>query len=418
MVMTPLMATGSAPLAAPSGSLNVFAVSEPLGGDEVRKQSFCLLCGGAGIAGAVALLCADVVDEDRQLVAALAATSVLVAIWLSAARRPLAGWVYQVLLVHGTVALGVMNVASHLGPEPFIALFLWQMFLASSFLRARETFLQLALIAAVLAAVLAKTHEGPNITIIWFSNVIALLAAAVVIHLLRVRLSLRLHKLEADATSDSLTALSNRRAFDLALPAEITAAMATGRDLSLVIADVDHFKLVNDRLGHAGGDAVLQRLASLLSGRRRGCDALFRIGGEEFALLLPGTDESGAIMLAELLRRTIESDPELRTAGVTMSFGAAMLAPAWEGPIELFRAADRALYVAKERGRNRTVSRAQAEGREDLPDDRRRPAAQPEPLSRGPLAVPQLLQSSRETRATPHVRRATGPQPHRRAPGH
>jgi diguanylate cyclase (GGDEF)-like protein len=123
--------------------------------------------------------------------------------------------------------------------------------------------------------------------------------------------------------------------------------------LSLILLDVDHFKSFNDTFGHPAGDDVLRQIASAMSGCCRTTDVPARIGGEEFAVLLPGTGTEGAEVLAERIRQAIEAGPwPLRP--VTASFGIATLGPT--GPQSLIEAADRALYQAKHTGRNRIVS--------------------------------------------------------------
>jgi diguanylate cyclase (GGDEF)-like protein len=158
---------------------------------------------------------------------------------------------------------------------------------------------------------------------------------------------------ERRATSDQLTGLPNRRAADEALRRMAAHSTRTSSPMAAVLLDLDHFKQVNDIHGHDAGDEVLATVGLLLAQSLRTSDFAARYGGEEFLMLLPDTDGDGAMTLAEKLRATIEQADFSRMAAVTGSFGVAIL-PDDAGEIEhLIREADRALYRAKARGRNR-----------------------------------------------------------------
>jgi len=146
----------------------------------------------------------------------------------------------------------------------------------------------------------------------------------------------------------TLTGLPNRRAFSLALTREISRAERYGTPFSLVLMDLDHFKKINDTLGHDHGDELLRRVARLLVDQVRREDVVARWGGEEFALLLPSTHLEDAKRLAERLRQVLEA----QHWGVTASFGVAEYVLGEEEE-NLFRRADQALYRAKNAGRNR-----------------------------------------------------------------
>jgi diguanylate cyclase (GGDEF)-like protein len=122
-----------------------------------------------------------------------------------------------------------------------------------------------------------------------------------------------------------------------------------------VVGDIDHFKDVNDRHGHAGGDETLRRLAEALKASKRRIDVVARIGGEEFAFLMPDSSQQGAYIAAERLRRDVEHAFVDQPGGVTISFGVASFGRHGQTPEALMHSADQALYSAKELGRNRTV---------------------------------------------------------------
>lgn len=156
------------------------------------------------------------------------------------------------------------------------------------------------------------------------------------------------------ATTDSLTGLRNRRAFDHSLALELAIVERHRSPLSLLMLDVDHFKRINDRLGHEAGDQVLQMIGQILSAGARVIDIVARVGGEEFAVLLPNTGAQGALEVAERMRLAVAQAPAGAHGGVTISIGAVTLHDG-ETACSLYARADAALYAAKEAGRNRVA---------------------------------------------------------------
>ena len=165
-------------------------------------------------------------------------------------------------------------------------------------------------------------------------------------------------QLRALSTTDALTGLPNRRAFDERLQAEIARANRHGAPLALVMIDLDHFKALNDRFGHQVGDAVLSTVGAVLGSERRLGDLAARYGGEEFVAILPHADEDAAQAWAERVRARIAGtavDVDGQLARVTASFGVAAARPEDEDKASLVAAADQALYQAKARGRDRVA---------------------------------------------------------------
>jgi diguanylate cyclase len=163
------------------------------------------------------------------------------------------------------------------------------------------------------------------------------------------------------ARTDALTGLPNRRSFEEALAEEAARSQSEGEPLAVLILDVDHFKRVNDTYGHPTGDRVLRGVAMATRSALRPTDRPGRLGGEEFAILLPGTAADAARGVAERLRESVAaqtfavSEDEPSTLSVTASFGVAERRPGETGDAMLARA-DAALYEAKRTGRNRVVS--------------------------------------------------------------
>ncbi len=168
----------------------------------------------------------------------------------------------------------------------------------------------------------------------------------------------RLHGIvQQQAVTDELTGLANRRSFRERLEAEMQRAERFDNPLALVVADLDDFKRINDRFGHQAGDEVLSAFALVLRTRIRGVDLAARLGGEEFAVLLPETDAEGAEALAESLRAAFAGlaiPVGSEEVSVTASFGVAAF-PHTRGADELMTAADSALYRAKRQGKDRVV---------------------------------------------------------------
>lgn len=175
-------------------------------------------------------------------------------------------------------------------------------------------------------------------------------------------LALALAAMQRLASEDGLTGLMNRRALVDALQREVERCRRLGSALSVVMIDLDHFKDVNDRFGHAMGDAVLRGVAGTLRAGIRAVDIAGRYGGEELCLVLPDTSAEGAVTVAETLRAAIAAQPYEeggQSVSVTASFGVAAFDKARHASAEqLLKSADGALYGAKTSGRNKVVRAA------------------------------------------------------------
>ncbi|ARQ91331.1 GGDEF domain-containing protein [Stenotrophomonas maltophilia] len=189
--------------------------------------------------------------------------------------------------------------------------------------------------------------------------VVATLGFGVRSILLQVDLMERQASLDQLARQDGLTGVANRREFDALLQAEWNRARRSGSELGLLLLDIDHFKVFNDRHGHPAGDRCLQAVATVLkiSAGRAG-DSVARYGGEEFAVIVPGSPLSGVLALAERLREAVAALP-LPEGSVSVSIGVAYLhPPALASADQLLADADAGLYAAKRAGRNQVILHA------------------------------------------------------------
>jgi diguanylate cyclase (GGDEF)-like protein len=174
---------------------------------------------------------------------------------------------------------------------------------------------------------------------------------------LQERLTAARQELYEQATHDGLTGLWNRRTIVETLRYEVARSQRATTPLALIMADIDHFKRVNDVYGHLTGDRALTETARSITSALRPYDSAGRYGGEEFLIVAPGCDRAASVALAERLRRTVAGSPIAEGAGtikLSCSFGVAW----YDGSLpllsdHLLRSADRALYAAKRKGRNR-----------------------------------------------------------------
>ncbi|HEY6255602.1 MAG TPA: GGDEF domain-containing protein [Xanthobacteraceae bacterium] len=175
-----------------------------------------------------------------------------------------------------------------------------------------------------------------------------------------------------ESLTDPLTSLANRKFFDDALAKSIAAAHARHEPLTLLLADIDHFKKFNDSYGHLTGDQVLRLVASAVRQNVKGQDITARYGGEEFAIILLSTPLLSAITVADHVRQAVMNRELVRRSTgeqlgrVTISIGAAMLCPD-ESPQSLIERADACLYAAKRGGRNRVISETDPEASQAAP---------------------------------------------------
>jgi len=178
----------------------------------------------------------------------------------------------------------------------------------------------------------------------------------------------RLETVRRESLTDTLTGIPNRKAFDNELNTSMERALKSGEPLSLLMCDIDHFKVFNDTWGHQTGDQVLRLVANCLSEAVKGQDTAARFGGEEFAVLLPHTALEAARKLAEQIRTKVESKQLVKKStgdilgAITISIGVAQYQQK-ETAVDFIRRADACLYAAKHAGRNRVASQPRTKTR-------------------------------------------------------
>ena len=204
------------------------------------------------------------------------------------------------------------------------------------------------LVTALLPAVLPANGSHESATI-----VITILVTSAFAFAFSLITSRQREQLLVLATKDPLTGAGNRRALDTKLTDVVNTHRRSGTISSLVLIDLDHFKRVNDLYGHAVGDQILKRVTEIINLRIRVTDSLYRIGGEEFVVVLEGADRERAARLAEQLRTLVDANELVPDHAVTISLGVAEFKDGENGNDWLHRA-DEALYRAKDAGRNST----------------------------------------------------------------
>ncbi len=311
----------------------------------------------AAVLGMVVVLLPQPGGADRLGLAAVAlASGVLAAAALVGGQR-LPRWSFAAGSLLATVVAGA---ATHYGGENsfFTAVpFLFPVLYAAWFQPRPVSLLVITLTGALLAGELIHEDRGDAAAGAWVAAAGTLTAAGLLVGALRERVSHKVAGLTDAARRDPLTGLLNRRGFGEVFDIEIERARRTDQSLSVIVGDLDRFKLVNDRHGHAAGDDALRRVGRALDSGKRSWDIAARIGGEEFAILAPDTDEHGAYILAERMRTGIQSAfaDAGGGEGLTISFGIVSYPVHGQTGTSLLQAGDQALYAAKRLGRNRSV---------------------------------------------------------------
>jgi diguanylate cyclase (GGDEF)-like protein len=291
--------------------------------------------------------------------------------WMTAIARPFPLFLAGVGLVLGTVITYVSLLTNRFGEEAEFHLLLLIIVPVIMVSGRISVFVKWILVLVLATYMLSLDH---SFQVLWWQVVsqtllhqrtmhviniaaVVVLLAFVASHyfLIVVRMQDQLMKL---ASTDPLTGLNNRRRLTEVAELELAKSRRYNLSLSVIVCDLDHFKAVNDRLGHDGGDAVLRHASEVISQMARETDTTCRWGGEEFLMLLPNTDHAGATNVAERIRKLMADTPVTiasQTVNVTLTLGVASLGPG-ETLEAVIGRADAALYAGKLAGRNRVTS--------------------------------------------------------------
>lgn len=322
-----------------------------------RAIAYFMMVGGA-VLGLCALFIPGFAGYSTAGIVATAATTVTMVLLGAACRRfpdrvPEVFWVgipmLAVVLIGG---LDLLTADSSVGAQLY---FLWPVLYAATFLRRSIVYTVLGMVY-VADFLVVFTLEPPGQA---FSDsagmVTALTMATVIIIKLRKRADDLVAVLEAQALSDPLTGLANRRAFARDIEQAVDRAGRTGEPLSMLTFDVDHFKRINDTWGHAAGDVALQAVADALRAVARRSDIVARLGGDEFVMLITG-DRVGGLRVAAALRAAVARATHIPGGPPTLSIGLATMPDDAESADKLSAASDAALYNAKAGGRDRVAT--------------------------------------------------------------
>jgi diguanylate cyclase (GGDEF)-like protein len=273
------------------------------------------------------------------------------------ARLPVLAWPCFVLLP--VIVILVMSIVSRDATATSQLSFCIPVLFAAYHLR--PVMAHLVALEAVIAEVTLVVLIDPSPYLVEDAVGVSAILIAVMLTLVRARdnVDAGMRTLRHDAEHDALTGLLSRRTFDVDL-----GLLTDDQPVSLILVDIDDFKSVNDTFGHGVGDETLRIVAEALVANSRQTDRAYRIGGDEFAVLMPGCALSNAIRRAEVVRRAVETSPRFDLGGrgarahrkVTVSLGVAALPDHARHHLELLHAADAAMYKAKDSGRNRVAA--------------------------------------------------------------
>jgi diguanylate cyclase (GGDEF)-like protein len=280
----------------------------------------------------------------------------LCALVLHAAAQRVGTLTLHLAALCGTLLVSVHVLLSAEGPSlAGEMLYGWLALYVAYFFSVRQAAAQLGVMAGAYLGVLLASAAPDDVLGSWLTLVAVLFPAAALIRAVRDGVSQLVQSLIDAARTDTLTGLKNRLALEQEIEIEIERARRAGSQLSIVIGDLDHFKAVNDELGHRAGDDALMRIGRILATRRRSGDSIARTGGEEFTILLPGASEHESYLVAERLRAAVERDFAGDLVPLTFSFGIATYPEHGRSADAVLESADQALYAAKALGRNRSV---------------------------------------------------------------
>jgi diguanylate cyclase (GGDEF)-like protein/putative nucleotidyltransferase with HDIG domain len=331
-------------------------VLDRMSDDVVRWRSLAVLFLVGGLLADLSVLLPTHASASLPALAVIGTTAVASAVAMLLLSSRLPAGLMTITLAFGTLLVTAGVIATDDTTAIYALFYVWVGFEAFFFLPRRQAIAHVAFVAVAYAVALnVAGGTAPDGLARWVMTLGTVITVGVLAGALHDRAERLIDRLADAARTDALTGLLNRRGFEERMEAELERAKRSGRPVTVVVGDLDHFKSVNDRFGHRVGDQTLQRFASVAGSVKRRIDDLARIGGEEFALVLPDTDEHGGFLVAERLRRAVRDHGLTGEAAVTVSFGVATCPRHAATSEQLLHCADQALYLAKQLGRDRSV---------------------------------------------------------------
>jgi diguanylate cyclase (GGDEF)-like protein/putative nucleotidyltransferase with HDIG domain len=343
--------------AAREAALRFFAEGAP--DSERDRLVMARALGSLFVAGAIVGLLSIITPHEENsrdaAIAGICAVAFAAGLFFILVDRRLPARAFPIACYGASALIAAALYLSHAPESPYAFYFVLVALFAAYFLSVRQLVLQIVFIAIAYplaqAAIGGRGESGQR----WLLTIWTVTVVGAFLAILRQRMNALIGRLSDAARTDPLTQLLNRRGFRDVFDLELERSRRSGRPCALLMGDLDHFKRVNDLLGHPAGDERLRKFARLLDAGKRRIDAAARMGGEEFALLLPETDEHGAYVIAERLRHAVRDAFAPDQVALTVSFGVAAYPNHGANGDQLLHAADQALYVAKELGRDRTA---------------------------------------------------------------
>ncbi len=282
------------------------------------------------------------------------ATALVIALLL-AASRVLRLWAFQLILFSKTTLISAAIYLSGGITSTYVMFYVLVALYACYFFSRTWAAVHIAFAGLAYGTVIVAHGAGDAPFARWLTTIGTLLVAGSLIRMLKERVERLIERLQDAARTDVLTGLLNRRGFQELFENELERSKRNGRPVSIIVGDIDGFKGLNDRYGHKAGDRALEKVSTVLMSAKRQIDIAARIGGEEFAIIVPETEDHGAYILAERLRLKVRQAFADHEAGMTISIGVATFPKHGATTESLLISGDQALYAAKELGRDRCV---------------------------------------------------------------
>ena len=338
----------------PAESESSFPISEDRA---MMARTFAYLFLAGGILTLLTLLLPGAEERDSGAIAAVSGLAFVTAAGFLIALDRLPVLVYRLSPMLGALLVtGVVNLAGPIAIGAYAMFYFWVALVAGYFFGLRAALFQIAFSVVCLGvSVLVHGSEMLLPALYFAMGAGTLLVSGTLMVMLRNRIERVVARLTDAAGTDVLTGLSNRREFDERFGYELERSVRSGSPMGLIVIDLDWFKEVNDRFGHDAGDRALRVVARVLEDQTRRIDMVARIGGEEFAVVAPDAGEEETYRLAERLRREVKTAFANHARPLTTSCGVATFPASGGTASDLLRAADRALYAAKDLGRDRTI---------------------------------------------------------------